>query len=217
MSTAPATWRFLLRVMLWLPACFLVWYLASSQWARPAGIASGVVARAVQPGIVKQVEVTGNTVAFVSGVKIRTPEGRQAVLAPEVNSSAYTFGSALFLSLMLASGARWQKTAAGLLLLLPFQGWGIAFDGLAQIVRASAHTVAGAGISASSFNWIAAGYQFGSLVFPTVIPVLVWGMFCRQYIADLRLPIPVAIAEAPHVPPSSPMHSATIQHEPHRT
>jgi len=217
MTTATATWRFLLRVIFWLPVCFLVWYLAASQWAGPAGSVSSAVARSVQPGIVKQVEVTGSTVAFVTDVKVHTPEGRLAVLAPEVNSSAYTFGSALFLSLMLASGARWKKTAAGLLLLLPFQGWGIAFDALAQIVRASAYTVAGAGIGADSFNWIAAGYQFGSLVFPTLIPVLAWGMFCRQYIADLKVPIAFARNEASLTPSSRPTQSLNGHHAQHHS
>jgi hypothetical protein len=214
MSTAPNTWRFLLRVMLWLPVCFVAWYLSAAQLARPAGGISRAVAQTFQAGVVQQVEIAGTTVAFVTRVKVRALDGRLAVLAPEVNSMAYTFGSALFLALMLASRAQWQPLVAGMLLLLPFQGWGIAFDGLAQIVRASTLLVADTGISTGSVNMIAAGYQFGSLVFPTVVPVLAWGLFCRQYIELLRTHVPGRPCCKAVTPAGTHALSATPAHVP---
>jgi hypothetical protein len=138
------------------------------------------------PGIVETVERTGSSLAFVTTLRVHPAPGQEAVLVPEVGALVYTYGLALLVALMLAARARVVKILAGAALLLPFQGWGIAFDFLAQAgIGLGPDIAASAGLA----NWrrevIALGYQLGSVILPSLAPVLVWGFLCRSFIEGL--------------------------------
>ena len=79
---------------------------------------------------------------------------------------------------MLAARAKAWKILVGAAVLLPFQSWGIAFDFLAQVgVRLGPEVSAQAGLQGWRAETIALGYQLGSLIFPTLLPVVVWATF----------------------------------------
>jgi hypothetical protein len=69
--------------------------------------------------------------------------------------------------------------------LLPFQAWGIAFDFLAQIARLGSDASAQAGLSGWRLEGVALGYQVGSLLFPSLMPVVLWAAFSRRFIEGL--------------------------------
>jgi len=144
-----------------------------------------------KPGIVSALEQSGSFLEFVTDIVVHPAPGVTAVLTPHVNPLFYTYGLALFLALMLAVRAKWWKILVGAAVLLPFQSWGIAFDFLLQVgVMLGPDVSAQAGLSGKSKEIIVLGYQIGHLIFPSLIPVVLWAVFNRQFINNLlRLPV----------------------------
>ena len=140
----------------------------------------------VQSGIVSALEQTGTDLAFVTSLKVEAEPGRFGVLVPEVNPLLYTYGLAFFVALMLAVNTQWWKILIGAIALLPFQSWGITFDLLVQVgIRLGPDIATQAGISGWHVEAIALSYQIGNLIFPTLIPVILWTSFNRSFIKDL--------------------------------
>ena len=137
-------------------------------------------------GIVSSLEHPGFDLVFVTTLEVHSEPGLTALLVPEVNPLLYTYGLALFLALMLAARARWWKILIGAIVLLPFQSWGIAFDFLVQIgVKLGPDVAAQAGLIGWRTEAIALGYQVGNLIFPTLIPVVLWALFNRTFIESV--------------------------------
>jgi len=180
---APTLKKFVLRTILWLPPCFAAWYFSAQYHAAVAGALARLLVDQFKSGIVSALEQPGIDLVFVTTLEVHPAPGQTAVLLLEVNPLLYTYGLAFFLALMLAARAKWWKILAGAVVLLPFQGWGIAFDFLAQVgVTLGPDVSAQAGL----FGWrreaIALGYQIGNLIFPSLIPVVLWAGFSRQFI-----------------------------------
>ena len=165
-----------LRALGWLPLTFALWYLAAApvSWV-PARLAAIAIAGAA--GKVERMEVTRPSTAYSVLVEGPYRPGRsdRAQARVEVAAAIYTVGIALFAALALASHA-WRtpaRAALGLALLLPLPAVGKAFDALRQL----GSTAELAGLLAwppAMREAIALGYQAGSLLLPTLAPVIVW-------------------------------------------
>jgi hypothetical protein len=192
-STALTLRALLARVFLLLPPCFAAWYFAAPYHAAVVGrIALGLVDQ-LRPSLVSALERSGATLTFVTTLPAALAPGQAGELVAEVNPLIYTYGLALFVALMFATRAKPWKTLAGAAILLPFQAWGIAFDLLAQVAVFFGPEISmRAGLSGGRAEAIALGYQVGSLIFPSLVPVLLWAWFCRAFIAGLRPQAPVA-------------------------
>jgi hypothetical protein len=183
---APSLRSFVLRTFLWLPLCFAVWYFAARHHAVVAGELARFLVNQIESGIVSGLEREGFDLVFVTTLEVHPTPAQAAVLLVEVNPLLYTYGLALFLALMLAARASWWKILVGAAALLPFQGWGIAFDFLAQVgIRLGPEIAAQAGLLGWRRETIALGYQIGSLIFPSLVPVLLWAASCRSFIETL--------------------------------
>lgn len=183
---APSVGAFVWRTVLWLPACFALWYFTAPYHASIAGGFAHAWLALLTPGIVDTVERTGSSLTFVTTLRVHPAPGQEAVLVPEVGALIYTYGLALLVALMLAARAPVAKILAGAALLLPFQGWGIAFDFLAQVgIGLGPDVAASAGLANWRRELIALGYQLGSVILPSLAPVLVWGFLCRSFIEGL--------------------------------
>jgi len=183
-AAPPRIAALVLRTALWLVPCFAAWYLT----ARFHGIAPGEAARALvamlKPGLVSALERQGSDLVFVTTLLVHPAPGETGVLVTEVNPLLYTYGLPLFVALMLAARASAWKIVAGAAILLPFQAWGIAFDFLAQVgIRAGPAVSAQAGVAGWQAEAIALAYQAGSLLFPALVPVVLWGAFHRPLVA----------------------------------
>jgi hypothetical protein len=131
---------------------------------------------------VSALERSGWDLVFVTTIKVTPAPGQVALLLPEVNPLLYTYGLAFLLALMLAERTKAWKILVGMVVLLPFQVWGIAFDVLAQVgVRLGPDVAALAGLTGWRTEAIALGYQLGILIFPTLVPVAVWAAFSRLF------------------------------------
>lgn len=175
-----------LRTLLWLPLCLAAWFLSAHFHVAIVGELAHLMVNVLQPGIVSALELTGTDLAFVTKLKVEAEPGRFGLLVPEVNPLLYTYGLAFFVALMLAANAQLWKIIAGAIALLPFQSWGITFDFLVRVgVKLGPDVAAQAGISGWQLDAIALSYQIGNLIFPTLIPVILWASFNRPFIKSL--------------------------------
>ena len=186
MSAAPvALGAFVLRVFLWLPPAIAAWYLGSHFHTEIAAAFARLYI-AFLNGLLVSATENGEHLVFVTTLPVQQA-GQAGVLAVEVNALIYTYGLALFLALMLASRARWWRILAGAAVLLPFQGWGIAFDFLAQVGAKMGPEVAAQAGLLQAREAIVLAYQLGSLIFPSLVPVIAWIALDRRFVEALRL------------------------------
>jgi len=164
--------------------CFAVWYLAAPWHARPLAWLAAAVTNAFNESLIRKLEFEGATVRFLTNLETRAGGNLGDVLL-EVNPLLYTYGTAIVVALVLASRGGWKKLLLGIAVLIPFQAWGIAFDVLAQVVRAGAQVASQAGLVGWKAELTALGYQLGSLIFPPVAPVLAWAVMQRSFIDKL--------------------------------
>lgn len=183
--TRDPVWRFVLRLVLWLAPCFALWHFVSPAYDRPPTWIAQDFIGAYAKGLLRTVEFSGGTVAFVSAIPVTEASGRVGELVVEVNPRTSTYGAALFVALALASGAGFGRILLGLAILLPFQAWGIAFEFLAQLLRADPALRTHAALLGWRAEFAALGYQLGSLIFPTGIPILAWGVLQRHFVEAL--------------------------------
>jgi len=121
----------------------------------------------------------------VTGLAMVAPSGETGVAVVEINPMVSTYGAALFVSLALASGARTRTLVLGLAMLLPFQAWSIAFDFLAQLVRIDPALALQAGLVGWKSEFVAFGYQLGSLICPVLAPVAIWAGLEKRFVDQL--------------------------------
>ncbi len=128
------------------------------------------------------------------------------ILVP-VNSMVYGYGLALIWGLIMATPLsarrRLIQMAAGWAAIVVVQIFGLVTNAL---IKAMQH-LGGATLAAEGIwlNLLAAGYQFGYLILPAVVPVVLWVLMNRAAIEQLtgRIaePVPVAPVEPAAQPP----------------
>ena len=177
-------WSFVLRVVAWLAPCFALWYFIAPWQARVVAWIAKVLIGFDGQGLIAKLEFNERLVTFVTTIDVHA--GAQVgVLAPDVNPMVYTFGLPLFLALMLGCKANWQRILVGIALLLPFEAVSVAFDVLSQVVIKSGYeATVRSGYSSFGREIVALGYQLGSLILPTVAPILAWGFLERKFVME---------------------------------
>ena len=169
------------RALLLLPVFLAAWYFAAAPLSWVAGRAAIPVIRFVADGATTM-ELKDK--ALVYTVKLETPYRPGAVTRIaadiEVGAEKFTYGIALFLALALAApqsrGA--LGILAGCLILIITPGLGIAFDALKQLgSTAGLETFVRWGAGTREF--VALGYQVGTLLLPTLGPAAIWLFIAR--------------------------------------
>mgnify|MGYP000412659938 CR=1 FL=1 len=184
-GNAPTLGAFVLRVFLLLPPCFAAWYLAAPYHSAVAAAFARFFVALFNAALLSGTEQHAADIVFVTKLQVQQAPGQTGVIAIEVNPLIYSYGLALFLALMFAARARWWKILAGVAILFPFQGWGIGFDFLAQVAAKLGPGVAAQAGLLGSREAIALAYQVGNLVFPSLVPVVLFVAFNRPYIRSL--------------------------------
>ena len=157
--------------------CLALWYAAAGPLAWiPGKVASPLVGSVAS---VKAMVLRDRGIAYT--VTVEPPyelmrNGMGAATADvEVASATYTYGIALFLALSLAARG-WRKpklVLAGIAIVWLSSAWGIGFDALRQLSTSrelASHVVLGT----AARTFIAFGYQVGSLLLPTLLPIALW-------------------------------------------
>jgi hypothetical protein len=169
-------WKIFGLALLLLPVCLAAWYFAAAAvgWL-PTRLASPVIGAAA--GKVVRIEPAQRNVAYVVEVEgpYRTGSPNVAEARVEVPVATYTYGIALFAALVLAvrGWRRPARLAIGVAILLVLPTFGVTFDALRQLGSAPglAQFLAWGGGTREA---IALGYQVGSLLLPTLGPIIVW-------------------------------------------
>lgn len=164
--------RLVVRILLWFVPCVAAWY-----WLAPAAdglVASGarVLANLVVRDVVREVEVASGLVTFVTAMSAK---GQAGVLTVDANPRLFSYGFALFAAIVL--GAKWRSAwwslPLGAAVVSLVAMWGVAFDLLGHLVRSAPEALHARGVTQGTVNFIALGYQLGSLVLPAVVPTVI--------------------------------------------
>jgi len=183
--------RFVLKVLAWLPAAFVVWYFGAPLLLWPAKILLELVVRAGFSDLVATIEQNAAIFTFATTLKPGTALGTAGRITVDVDGLLYAFGLPLYAALVVAAREpRWpRKLALGYLVLLPFIAWGVLADFLKNIAITSGPFVASqTGFVAWQREAIAFAFQFGSLILPTVVPAVTWVLTHRGFLERLREP-----------------------------
>lgn len=171
---------FVWSAALWLPSCFALWALLSSPLVASVVVAMDALLTNLLPYAVSNVERTG--VVFEVVTKLQTgqsEDGRIGVLVITGTPLIYAWCMALFAGLVMATpltrNQRLKQLAVGLPVLFLVVLWGASFEVLQQL-SFQAGPLGAAAIERAGLapDLVALGYQFGYLILPPVIPIVLW-------------------------------------------
>ncbi len=187
---------FALKVILWLPLCFAVWYYMKGIVGVPTFFLVDSIMTAWLPDFIKDIEFQGHLLNVVlqftppSLPDIQVPEGQVAELVFSVNSLMYGYSIPLYTALILATPdeerAKWIHWVIGFIILVLAQTWGVSFDILKTLLfRLDASLSSQLGFTPYQKELVALGYQFGYLILPAVTPLVLWIGFHQKFIGEL--------------------------------
>ena len=187
--SARGIFGFALRVIGLSVVVFALWYAA----ARPVSLAvawgAGALLQAGAP--VERARPRWNAEQVVFDVELDGATTYRNRLSPNdifevaVNPLKQTFGLPFFLALLLASRPPrlWRRAALGLAVLLVLAAFGVACE-----VAISLGNLSGSGgaalldFGAFRASFAALGFQLGTLIFPTVVPAMLWIAMDPRYL-----------------------------------
>lgn len=180
--------RFVLKVLVWLPLAFLVWYMLAGPLLWPMrpllDFGFGSLSQ-----LVDHVRLAHGQLIFETTLEVKAPDGRTGLAVVEVNALKYTYNLPLLVALLYAASDKYftfTRLAAIYLLLLPFQLWGVSFDFLSQLVFHAGPDVARqVGIEGLGRELVALGYQFGYLMLPPISAAAIWFLLNRDFVMEL--------------------------------
>jgi hypothetical protein len=158
------------------PLCLAAWYFAAAaiDWL-PSRLASPAIGAAA--GKVVRIEPVQRNLAYVVEVEgpYRPGSSNLVEARVEVPVATYTYGIAIFAALALAvrGWRRPGRLALGAAILLVIPAFGVTFDALRQLGAAPGLAPL-LGWKGGAREAIALGYQVGSLLLPTLAPIITW-------------------------------------------
>jgi len=180
--------RFVVLVLAWLPLAFAAWYVLAPVILFPAELIVHGVAGVALRDLVNAIDSHGAVLTFVTS--LRPGEARSGgTLSVDVNMLLYAFGLPLYVALVLAARDKplWRPLAVGYAVMMPFVAWGVLADFLKNVAITAPPLVASqAGFGPRARDIIALAYQFGSLIFPAVVPAVVWVLAHRAFLTRMR-------------------------------
>lgn len=176
----------------WFLFCTLLWIQVSNWTSYPVAGLTGWVLENTASYWVRSTHVAPGHIEVETRITVMLPgaqagQGR-AELVAEANPSRYAYGLPLLVALLLAARSQQllKKLTLGYLLLLIPQTFSLSLELLRQIMAAGGRT-GGLNIGQWQMEGIAMGYQVGSLLLPTLAPVLLWLWLERAFFAAVVL------------------------------
>ncbi len=162
-----------LRVLLWLPLCYALWYPAAPVLLLPAVLMSQGALHALLPGIVDHMQIGADGLRIFTTLS-SAPGGHYGFT---LDARSYGYGMALLAALVLATPAprRWADLLLGLGLLQPFIAWGLVFAVLRALLAGHAEQLLpDPGARRLWTEGVQLGARLGLLAFAPLAPVLIW-------------------------------------------
>lgn len=172
----------LILAFLWMVFGFMLWYYLSAFHGTPVRlIASEILSRWLGSDFMNIIPNPDRHYLFQVQTQIpfQFPDGSREALGFIVNPLIYGFGLPLLFGLVMASGVSFFRKLgvllAGYVCIMLVQVWGVVWQTLKMLsfnFGADAHQmVIDAGISD---ELIALCYQLGVLIFPPLVPIILW-------------------------------------------
>lgn len=172
----------LILAFLWMIFGFMLWYYLSAFHGIPVRmLASEILSRILGSEFLNIIPNPDRHYLFQVQTKIpfQFPDGSRETLGFIVNPLIYGFGLPLLFGLVMASGVSLLRKigtlAIGYVCVMLIQLWGVVWQTLKMLAfnfGADAHqVVVNAGVSDEV---IALCYQLGVLIFPPLVPVVLW-------------------------------------------
>ncbi|WML91438.1 exosortase H-associated membrane protein [Thiothrix lacustris] len=186
--------RFILGVILLLPLTFFLWYITASYHLAPITLITGKLLTILLPDALMWLRLDGHILVLASnfghdihGAIVSPPTGEDA-LGFHLNPLIYSYSVPLLTALILATPCQYkmQNLAWGLLLILPTEIFSMIFS----VLKTLTFDVGTAfqiqqGISPIGVDFIALGYQIGTLLLPMIAPLIIWISLNREFITKL--------------------------------
>lgn len=181
--------RFLLAALLWLPLAFLIWAVLGAWLAVVPGLFTRWALTGCWPQLFTDFSQHGT--AFNVGTGVLVGNGKtlgQLVFA--LNPLMYGYSLPLLGALVMATPLTPGRRAAQWLLALPLlwlaQAFGLVMEALRILLfSAGPEGASAAAANGLSPNLVALCYQFGYLILPAVLPVVLWVLMNRTFIETL--------------------------------
>jgi hypothetical protein len=175
----------LILAVLWMVFGFMLWYYLSAFHGVPVRImANEILTRLLGDQFWNIVPNPDRHYLFQvqTHIPFKFPDGSREALGFIVNPLVYGYGLPLLFGLVMASGVAFSRKVltlfAGYVCVMLIQVWGVVWQSLKMLAfnfGADAHQlVIDAGISD---ELIALCYQLGVLIFPPLVPVILWVLF----------------------------------------
>jgi len=172
----------LILAVLWMVFGFMLWYYLSAFHGVPVRLLSNeILTRLLGSEFWNIIPNPDRHYLFQvqTHIPFRFPDGSEEALGFIVNPLIYSYGLPLLFGLVMASGVSFTRKIATLLVgyicVMLIQVWGVVWQALKMLAfnfGPDAHqVVSDAGISD---ELIALCYQLGVLIFPPLVPVILW-------------------------------------------
>ena len=192
-DTAPR--KFLLWVLLWMPVTFVLWYWMAPILLVPVQWLSELVLTRFFDHAIKEVGQEGiyfdMVTIFGSDLLDSYQEGQPVgEVLFRLNALKYGYGVPLIAAMILATPnplkAKLLFFVVAFLLLLPVQVWGVCCEALITIVFKLGDAIHNQmRMTRFSREMLALCYQLGYLIFPAIMPILIWAMMHRPFVREL--------------------------------
>ena len=183
--------RFLLLTLAWLVPAFGLWYLTAPYLLMPVAAAADGILTGWLPHLISGVEQHGLSFEVLLQVfkaaDPALPPGAQMQAAFTLNPLKYAYGWPLLLALTLATPTRLRRkllaAAIGLTLVIAIPIWGVVCEALKVLVFNTEPGIsAQVGTTALTRELLAIAYQLGYLIFPALLPILIWAGLHRDFL-----------------------------------
>jgi hypothetical protein len=191
---------FILKVLFWMPVTVACWYYLAPSLIWPVALLSDWILAGFFPDHIDGVESLGDHLDVVTLLSLPAElakglqPGQRGDLVFTINPLIYSYGLPLFTALSIATpeppdggeDIKWRNWLWGLPLLLLAQVWGVCFDVLKSLLYTLGPEIADKmAFSPLAMEAVALSYQLGYLILPSVLPVAIWVVQYRIYLAEM--------------------------------
>lgn len=180
---------FVLSALAWMVLLTLLWSKASPWTSYPVAALSHFALEQGAPLWVRTVHKKPGAMEVDTAIEMPVPEagGRRAELIVEVDPGHYAYGLPIFMALLLAARGpqRLARALGGYVLLLPAQVFSLTLHVLMQMVLYAHASTRVLKVSQWQLEAIVYGYQIGSLVLPTLVPIVLWLWLDHRFFAEV--------------------------------
>jgi hypothetical protein len=193
-----ARWRpsalavFACSAIAWIIALTIAWSLLARWVAWPVGALSQAALETAAPGWIRSTTLQHGQLEAQTNVEVFVPNsgGRRAELIAQGDPARYAYSLPILLGLLLAARGprRFARAAAGALLLLPAQVFSLCASVLMQIALGAQGDRAALKVAAWQLDLLTYAYQLGTLILPTLVPLLLWLWLDRHFVTTTLVP-----------------------------